>query len=478
MRDPASFRDPAGFVYWRNGTLFRQINELHAADWRQFEQSGLYEQLAQKGWLVEHEDASLEDAFDDRAWRVVRPSLIPFVSYPYEWTFSQLQDAALLTLDVQLLAMASGMTLKDASAYNVQFRGGRPILIDSLSFERAQDDSPWIAYRQFCQHFLAPLALMAERDVRAGLMLREFVDGIPLDLTVRLLPGRSRLSFGLLTHLHMHARSLRRHEGQIASREPVQPRLSVTRLRALLGNLRSTVAGLKWEPSGTEWADYTTTTSYSEAAAASKQQLVDRFLRATDGDWVWDLGANTGVFSRIAAGLGRNVIALDTDPAAAELHYRALQRDGEERVMPLVMDLANPSPSLGWAGRERRSLTERSNADVLVALALIHHVAIGNNVPLADFSAYLAELGTQLILEFVPKTDPRVAAMLSARRDVFADYSLEGLKSAFGAEWHLVEEHVIEDSDRTLLHFRRSDRRARDAQHQASMPLQEPLPVG
>ncbi len=452
--DPGSFRDPAGFVYRRDGILYRQIHESHAADWLLFEQSGLYERLVQKGWLVAHEDASLVDAFDSRAWRVVRPSLIPFLSYPYEWTFSQLQDAALLTLDVQLLAMESGMTLKDASAYNVQFLGGRPILIDSLSFECAEDDSPWIAYRQFCRHFLAPLALMTERDIRAGLMLRDFVDGIPLDLATRLLPGRSRLSVGLLTHLHLHARSLRRHEGRDAPRHP-PPRLPRSRLRALLGNLRSTVAGLKWSPSGTEWADYTTTTSYTETAAASKQRLVEHLLQATDGDWVWDLGANTGLFSRIAAGLGRNVIALDTDPAAAELHYRAVKRDGQERVMPLVMDLANPSPSLGWAGRERRSLTERANADVLVALALVHHVAIGNNVPLASFSTYLAELGRQLILEFVPKSDPRAAAMLSARRDIFDDYSLEGLKSAFGADWRLVEEHSIEDSDRTLLHFRR-----------------------
>jgi hypothetical protein len=457
VRDPASFRDPAGFVYRRDGALYRQIHESHADDWRLFEKSGLLQRLVERRWLVAHDDAPIEEALDDRAWRVLRPELIPFVSYPYEWTFSQLKDAALLTLSAQMLALESGMTLKDASAYNVQFVGARPVLIDALSFERAEEDSPWVAYRQFCQHFLAPLALMAERDVRCGLMLREFVDGIPLDLAVRLLPGKTRLRFGLATHLHLHARSLARHGRTTAPGAVRKPRMARSRLEALLGNLRATVEALSWDPKGTEWADYTATTSYSEAAAASKKQLVERFLRQTDGEWVWDLGANTGVFSRLASDLGRKVLSIDTDPAAAEQHYRTLRKADHGNVTPLVMDLANPSPAVGWASRERLSLAQRANADVLVALALVHHVAIGNNVPLRDLSAYLAELGRQLIIEFVPKSDPRVAEMLAARRDIFDEYSLDGLRHAFGAYWQLVEEEPIEDSQRTLLLFRRAD---------------------
>lgn len=454
-RNAGSFRDPAGFVYRRDGQLYRQINAEHESDWRQFETSGLYEQLARRRWLVDHDDAPLERAFDERAWRVIRPRLIPFISYPYEWTFGQLKDAALLTLDAQLLALKWDMSLKDASAYNVQFERGRPVLIDALSFERSEADTPWVAYRQFCQHFLAPLALMAERDVRCALMLRDFVDGIPLDLAARLLPARSRLRFGLLTHLHLHARSLRRHGDRSMTGSSARPRLSRTRLQALLGNLRATVAGLDWDPTGTEWADYTTTTSYSEVAAASKQRLVEQLLRRTEGPWVWDLGANTGLFSRIAAELGRNVLSLDADPAAAERHYRALRTDDDGRVMPLVVDLANPSPALGWANGERLSLIERANADVLVVLALVHHIAIGNNVPLPHLSSFLARLGRQLIIEFVPKTDDRVAAMLAGRRDVFADYSLEGFRAAFDTHWATVEELPIDRSDRVLFLWRR-----------------------
>ncbi|MDQ3937786.1 MAG: SAM-dependent methyltransferase, partial [Chloroflexota bacterium] len=191
--------------------LYRQVHEEHAADWQQFQASGLYRQLIEQDRLIVHEEAPVAEAFDSQAWMVLKPRPLEFISYPYEWTFGQLKDAALLTLAAQRDAITVGMTLKDASAYNVQFDNGQPLLIDALSFERRQDDEPWVAYRQFCQHFLAPLALMALRDVRCGLLLRDFVDGIPLDLAATLLPWRSRLRTGLAAHLHLHARAQQRH---------------------------------------------------------------------------------------------------------------------------------------------------------------------------------------------------------------------------------------------------------------------------
>ena len=455
IRDAASFRDPSGFVFRRGNQLFRQVHEHHSPDWQAFVSSGLYDQLVERHRLVRHNEVSSEFAFDERAWRVLEVEEVPFVSYPYEWTFGQLKDAALLTLDVQAAAVAAGMTLKDASAYNVLFDGVRPVLIDGLSFERRAEDEPWIAYRQFCQHFLAPLALMSGRDVRAGLLLRDFIDGIPLDLAAGLLPAGSRFRLGLATHLHLHARAQRQRSSPAAS-QGGKSRLSRGRLEALIDSLRSTIQGLKWEPSGTQWSDYGDTTSYSEQGAASKRALVERFLRASEGEWVWDVGANTGAFSRLAADLGRKVVALDADAAAAEQNYRSLRRDGAAGILPLVMDLTNPSPALGWAHQERRSLDERANADVLLALALVHHLAIGNNVPFPQLSVFLARLGRQLIIEFVPKTDPRVVDMLSNRRDVFPDYTLDGLKAAFERDWRLLDEEPIEDSQRTLLRFVRT----------------------
>ena len=306
------------------------------------------------GWSAHHgRGRTAEAAFDDSAGAVIRPEPIDFISYPYEWTFGELKDAALLTLDAQLEAIDAGFTLRDASAYNVQFRGARPVLIDSLSFERLEDGAPWVAYRQACEHFLAPLSLMAYVDVRLGRLLRAHLDGIPLDLAGRLLPTRTRLRPGMAMHLHLHARSQRQHAGDPSDAAPqsrARPHISVDRLKALVQSLRGVVDGLDWEPTGTEWADYADQTSYDQDATAAKARVVETLLADAAGRVVWDLGANTGRYSEICARLGRRIIAFDVDPAAAERHYRALRRDGRNDTTPLLMDLADPSPALGCGG--------------------------------------------------------------------------------------------------------------------------------
>ncbi|HEY3335695.1 MAG TPA: hypothetical protein VGK16_10735 [Candidatus Limnocylindrales bacterium] len=455
-RDPGSYRDPGGFVYRRDGEILRQVGETLVGDWDRFVASGLAARLVEQGRLLPWTDAPLELAATADARRVLRPEPLDFISYPYEWTFGQLRDAALLTLDVQLEAMSAGWTLRDASAYNIQFRAGRPILIDLLSLEPLVDGAPWVAYRQFCEQFLAPLALIARRDIRLSRLLRADLDGIPLDLATRLLPRRSRLNFGLLSHLYLHAGAQSRHrdnedEGAAAR----GARISASRLRALVTNLRSTIAGLHWAPAGTEWADYADNTSYTDHATTAKERLVRDLVTAAGGRLVWDLGANTGRYSRIAADVGRAVIAFDIDPAAAERNYRALSAEGRADILPLVMDLANPSPGLGWASRERRSLVDRANPDLTMSLALVHHLAISRNVPLELFIDLLADLAPSAIVEFVPKEDPMVRRLLAARRDVFPRYSLDGFREAARTRFRVEAESPIEDSGRTLFLLRR-----------------------
>lgn len=447
--EPASFRDPSGYVFRRDGVLHRQVQERAAADWRAFIDGGLYRSLVADGLLIEHEDAPLEHAAVPGAIAVIRPRELPFIAYPYEWCFSQLRDAALLTLELQRRALGAGMRLRDASAYNVQFDAGRPILIDSLSFEVADPAEPWPAYRQFCEHFLAPLALMALRDVRCGLLLRDFIDGIPLDFAAALLPGRTRLSPGLLAHLHLHAGAQRR--AAAAAPTVRQPARRMTRLgqEALVDSLRRLVERLRWTPRG-HWTEYGTQTSYTPAGAASKRQLVARFLDASAARTVWDLGANVGTYSGIAADGGRRVIAFDQDAASVEQHWQGLSAEARASVLPLVMDLSNPSPALGWGLEERRSLVQRGPADAMMALALVHHLAIGNNVPLERVAALLARLGRWAVVEFVPKDDPMTQRLLAARPDIFPGYTLDGFRDAFAQHFHIAEETRVEDSLRTL----------------------------
>jgi hypothetical protein len=316
--------------------------------------------------------------------------------------------------------------------------------------------APWLAYRQFCEHFLAPLALMAHRDVRLGLLLRDFIDGIPLDLAARLLPRRTMLDLGLASHVHAHARAQSRFAGA-AETEGKPGRRAMTPLQqaALRDNLRRTIERLSWKPSGTEWADYADNTSYDDDASRSKDELVERLLVAAGGNVVWDLGANTGRFSAIAAGLGRDVVAWDVDPAATERHYRALRRDRATKILPLLLDLANPSPGLGWAHEERRSLVDRAEADTVLALALVHHLAISRNVPLEMLADLFATLAPNLVVEFVPKDDPMVRRLLATREDVFPDYTLDGFRLALAERFEIVEEAPIEASPRSLLLARR-----------------------
>jgi hypothetical protein len=420
------------------------------ADWLAFNESGLASSLMADRLLIDHETVDIGQAATPGAVAVIRPRELPLISYPYEWSFSQLREGALLTLELQRRALAVGLRLKDASAYNVQFDAGRPILIDTLSFEVGDPEQPWPAYRQFCEHFLAPLALIAYRDARCGLMLRDFIDGIPVDFAARLLPARTRLKPGLLAHLHFHAAAQRRSQTAGPTAEHRAPRrMSKTGQEAILDSLRRTVEGLRWQPVG-HWVQYGRQTSYSEGGAASKHAIVERMLDSTDARVVWDLGANVGTYSTVAAGRRRQVIAFDQDAGSVEHHWLTLSPEARASVLPLVMDLANPSPGLGWGLEERQSLVERGPADIILALALIHHLAIGNNVPLDRVASLFARLGRRAIVEFVPKDDPMTQHLLAARKDVFPNYTLEAFRAAFARHFRIIEEAPIEDSRRTL----------------------------
>jgi ribosomal protein L11 methylase PrmA len=459
--DPGSFRDPSGFVYTREGRVLRQVNHAFADRWDDVQASGLLADLQRRGLLIRHELVATELAYGpSSAHVVIAPEPLDFVSYPYEWSFSQLKEAALVTLEAQTVAAAAGFTLRDASAFNVQFHNGTPTLIDTLSFERAAHDSPWLAYRQFCEQFLAPLALMAHRDIRCGLMLRDFIDGIPVDLASTLLPGRTKLDVGLASHVHLHARAHRSQAKRARADTTLRGGMGPTRRAALVESLGRTVEKLSWRPAQTAWAGYAENTSYGDAATASKDALVRRLLERAGGERVWDLGANTGRFSAIAASLGRRVIAWDADPGATELHYTKLRSERASQVLPLVADLVNPSPAIGWANRERMAFADRANTDVVLALALVHHLNVGRNIRLAMIAEFLATLSSALIIEFVPGSDPMVQQLLAQRTDNLPYPTIDEFRRVFEGPFEIVEEAQVEGSGRVLLRMTRRGRPA------------------
>lgn len=446
----ASFRDPAGYVYTRGNQLFRRISATGRPDFEQATANGLYKTLIEADLLVAHRPAgaAAKDGSID-----IKPDVVPVITYPFEWSFSMLQDAALVTLRIQKLALGHDMSLKDATAYNIQFMGGKPLLIDTLSFEPYREGEPWVAYGQFCRHFLAPLALMAHADIRLQQLLREFVDGIPLDLAANLLPRKTLLRPGLTMHLRLHARSTASH-----SSDHAKPSANVSRrnLLAILDSLERTVSGLKLPRTKTEWGDYYDHTNYSDSAATAKAKLIQAFAKDVPKlKRVLDLGGNDGRYSRPFLAQNVDAVCADIDPLAVEANYRTVKKHHETHMLPLLIDLINPGGAMGWGNRERTPVHERLQADAVMALALIHHLAISNNVPFGMIAEYLKQFGPYLVIEYVPKTDSQVQKLLATRKDVFGQYTQQDFEAAFAGHYRLVRSQPIRGSKRMLYLYKR-----------------------
>ncbi|MDZ4786166.1 MAG: SAM-dependent methyltransferase [bacterium] len=454
-----SFRDPSGRIIISNGEIRREICTSYKENFDQLISSGLHDQLVKENLLVAHREISLPPPAHLDLYKMIAPTPIPFISYPQEWSFSQIKDAALTTLKITEYALNKGMILKDASAYNIQFLKGSPILIDTLSFETYEDGKPWQAYKQFCQHFVAPLSLMSTSDVRLGKLALIFIDGIPLDLAAKLLPWKTKLSPRLLLHIHAHARAQKTYadKAEKVSKEIKSACVSKNALRGLLDSLRLTIEGLKWNPKGTEWGNYYNETNYSENSFSKKEEIVNGFLKQISPKTVWDFGANAGEFSKIAALIAENVISFDVDYAAVEKNYILHTKKSFKNILPLVLDLTNPTPSYGWANRERMSLKDRGTPDVVMALALVHHMAIGNNIPLAELACFMSECAPYLIIEFVPKEDSQVQRMLASREDIFHDYNQSTFEKIFSQRFLIQGKSDVPGTKRSLYLMRRHE---------------------
>lgn len=447
----SSFRDPSGYLFTQDATLYRFINPEYIPNYNHLMASGLYQKLSSENKLIKHSQESL--AYSEGF--TIKPHIIPIVSYPYEWSFSQLKDAALLTLSIQKDALEYGMILKDATAFNVQFVDASPIFIDTLSFELLDEKQPWVAYRQFCQHFLTPLALMAHVDVRLLSLFETYLDGIPLDLTSILLPFSTRFNFSLLLHIHMHAKSQKKFERSQTSHTHNQAAFSLTKHKSLIDSLITSINNLALPKITTEWGDYYNDDSYTTTGLASKQTIVSQFLNFIKPDTVCDLGANDGFFSLLAKQHAKRVISTDYDPLCVEKNYLRLKSKQSSGILPLMINITNTSPALGWNHAERTAFEDRVQADCSLALALIHHLAISNNIPLTFLAQYFSTLSQYLIVEFIPKTDKKVQTLLATRKDVFTMYNKETFEKIFAEKFHILEKVTIDDSERTLYLMKR-----------------------
>ena len=457
--EAGSFRDPDSRVVWADGRVFRLLSESGLTDWRAFSASPLFAELLEEGKLVEtHESEDVPfdpGALDGPVGGILEHEVVPFVSYPYEWTFGMLRDAALLQLELVRRSIEVGLMLKDASPYNVQFCGSRPVFVDVGSFEPLREGEPWAGYRQFCMLFLYPLLLQAWKDVPFQPRLRGSIEGITPAECRNLLSMRDVFRRGALTDVFLHARLERRYA---SSERDLKTELRSAGFRkelivANVGRLERFVRRLRPPQSGSAWSEYGATTSYSEEDAARKRRFVAAAVAAESPRLVWDVGANDGRHSRDAAESAQYVVAMDADAVVVDRLYEELAADRTADILPLVVNVVDPSPGLGWRGLERHSLPERGRPDLVIALALIHHVSIAGNVPVSSFVDWLRDLGGSVVVEFPTPDDPMVKRLLSRKRpNDHPDYRRDWFERCLGERFDVVESTELGSGSRVLYH--------------------------
>ena len=450
-----SYRDRDGRVYQCQDRVFRGLSAAALYNYQQLIEQPFYQKLTAAGKIIgtqklRTEENPLPDDVKTQWKGFIEHDPVPVISYPYEWSFSMLKDAANLQLHLVERAISNDFTLKDATPYNIQFINRKPVFIDIPSFEPLKQGEPWAGYRQFCEMFLFPLLLQAYKQCNFQPFMRAAINGIDVQTAAALFNFRDRFRKGVMSHVWLQSKLDRRYGG---SSENVRSSLKSAGFNRELilvnvSKLQKLIKELSWEPKGSEWGDYTKFHNYSDDDHQRKENFVRDAIRAESPEIVWDIGCNTGQFSRIAAALCGQVVATDIDHVAVERLY--LDEETPDNILPLVQNLADPSPNWGWRNRERSDLQSRSRPDLVLCLALIHHVVITANIPLPEFIDWLAQLTDKLVIEYVSRKDDKVQTLLRNKEDKYQDYSRESLEASLNRHFRIHKQQNVNNGDRTL----------------------------
>lgn len=453
-RHPASFRDPAGFVFEKDGIYYRCISESYKKQYIHLSETGLFDKLIRGELLLPFTEVNnIENTSD--CFKIIKPQQIPFLNYGWEWSFEQLKDAALTTLQICIYALEQGMVLKDATHLNIQFVDGRPQLIDTLSFDFYEEGSEWIAYRQFCEYFLNPLLLAGYCGLEVHQLLRAWPDGIPATTTSSILPLRSKFKLSVLLHVQLQAK--------LSSGKPYhklnnkKKKLSSAQIKHILLHLNACINKLKYPKQKSSWSNYYSETILSQNYLLNKKEIIRQWLNQTEYISAIDFGANNGEFSMMCS-KNSFIVSVDFDSRCIDEFYILLKNKSEKHILPLVFDLTQPSPSTGWDNKEHKSFLSRKAFDLGMALALIHHLAIAKNIQLDMIASFFSDHVKLLIIEFVPKSDPKVKEMLHNRKDIFDNYTEEIFEKEFLNYFTINKKQLISGSDRILYYMNKKNK--------------------
>ena len=444
IKEASSFRDPDSSLSYDSSYYYRRISLNYEKHYNHFIESGLKGKLLQEGFILPFDEIivdSLEEGFTSR---VLRTNILPFVSYPYEWSFSQYKEAALLTLKINQLALEYDMILKDASMFNVQFIGCKPVFIDLASFELYEEDTPWKAYYQFCKHFYGPLFIAAKKNIILPKLLQYFIDGIPLKEVVSLCSWYDFLNSGAFLHLYLHAKG----EGKIVEGTKVN-KVAKKQLSNIFTHLDSAITNLTIKQKQTVWENYNQNNNYKTDSQQHKVEIIKGFLDVVDGKKALDIGANDGLYSQLLADKGMYTLVVDIDELSVD---RAFKRN-HDLIHPVQMNLVNPTPAIGWNNSERKSFWDRCNVDVIQALAIVHHLVITHDINFDEIAKKLAQHTKYLIIEFVDPEDSQVQILLQNRPHRKKAYSQIILENEFFNYFKLNDKREIYGAKRILYSF-------------------------
>lgn len=443
--NPASYKDPAGYVFEHNGRIYRKVNKVYASFYDQLMQSGLYACLSQKKWLLSHTETDQTFDLSTDFYKILSVQKLPFISYPYEWSFEMLKDAALLTLDINKAAIEHGMILKDATPFNIQFYQGKPVFIDTLSFETYEPFRPWVAYKQFCETFLFPLYLEYYLNTDIKKMLSAYIDGIPVQIIAGWLPVRSRFNLGVWLHVHVQHTVARKSQKEGSST------FDKAKMLRLVGHLNQVITGLNRPGTVSTWTNYYHETILSKEYLAEKEKLFRSFISNTDYTRALDVGANDGYFSAILAENAAEVIGVDSDSPCINRLYQQIKRQKRINILPLVVDISNPSPAVGLNNTERLSFLQRSSFDLVAVLALTHHLVFTRKIKPVLLPELFGKLTEKwLIIEFVPPEDPKVQELMQHKNGLHAPYDIPSFENDFSALFEIERKAIIPGCTRVL----------------------------
>ena len=449
----ASFRDPSGFMFHDGDTLRRVINPIYFPQYNKLTKNGFFKTLIKNKLLISHEETSVSEEKI-----VITPENIPFITNPYEWGFEQYKQAALLTLKIQKFALSKGFILKDASAYNVTFHKGKPIFIDTLSFDFYKEGTPWRAYKQFITHFLGPLVLAKYHGNEVFNMMQSFIDGIPVKIIASMLPRRTKLSSVLYPNIHLLAKMESKHSEDYKSETKIA-KLSKKAQNNIISSLYNYIQKLSFKEES-EWGEYYSKTNYDKDAFDTKKNLIREWVSPLNPEKLIDIGGNDGTFARTVQDIVKDIIVTDIDSNAVDYNFKQVLKNKEENMLPFVCDVLQPAPGIGFNNTERSSLINRLQEyapDVTMALALIHHITLSGNVPFEKSAAFFAKFSNNLIIEFPTREDSWVESLLVRKREFinhFDFYNKTNFEKGYGTYFDLLKKEKVTGTKRILYLFK------------------------